>query len=213
MINGLAKLKKQFDVLFLSQKQRRAIHAGAGKLVKKSSQQRIQQQRDLRGKPFTPRKNKARKKMLRGLKKRIVVIADQKKADITFRNGITGRIAREQQDGVDRQMSVTQLRGKQGAPNYDGPATRKQAKALRAEGYKVKRAGGRGHKTPTVKWITENLTLGQAGLITQLLRGGSKKQRWTIPLPARSFLGATKKEIDRLLDDVTGTLLQQMKRA
>lgn len=213
MIDGLKTLKRQLSPLLLPPKLRRKLLRGAVTDVKKSAQKNIQNQRDLQGRKWAPRKNKARRKMLRGLKKLMVVKGDSKQAFVTFRSDLAGRIARRQQEGISETMTAARMKRIHGEPDNDTAATRAQARALREVGYKIRRPKGKRYRRPTVKWITENLTQGQAGIILRLMRDQEPKRSWTIPLAARSFLGATRKEVDELLDQVADTLTQSMKRA
>ncbi|MFC6977591.1 hypothetical protein [Microbulbifer taiwanensis] len=83
---------------------------------------------------------------------------------------------------------------------------------MKQEGYKVRMAGGR-RKKPTMKWMLENLTLGQAGLILRQMRDEEPKKSWVIPLTDRSFLGADQREIDELANTVFDETLRRIKRA
>ena len=75
----------------------------------------------------------------------------------------------------------------------------------------LQKANGKGAKKPTLKWVTENLTVGQAGYAIRQLRvwaGEMGKTGWTTVLPARSFLGATHQDILKHIE----TIFKQMKR-
>ena len=87
------------------------------------------------------------------------------------------------------------------------PATRKQVRSLIDAGYKARWGNFPGRRTPTMKWITENLTIAQAGVILRALGGGSKEE-WEINLPARSFLGITDVDMDQLREQALGLIEQ-----
>lgn len=112
-------------------------------------------------------------------------------AGVYFTGDNSGKIARAHQEGVS--LDASKPKGS-GAQNKEGPATRNLARALIAEGYKIPRGKGKGSKRPSIKWITENLSINQAGFLLRDLKGSSSKSTWQIDLPARSFLGQTVSE-------------------
>ncbi|WP_145539007.1 hypothetical protein [Yersinia kristensenii] len=77
------------------------------------------------------------------------------------------------------------------------PATIKQAKKLRALGYRVKK-GKRWHKPP-YKEIIENMRFAQAGLLIKKLSGKAAKSAWTVDVPAREFLGMSDDDFNKAL--------------
>ncbi|CAE6928953.1 hypothetical protein ACOMICROBIO_GDFFDHBD_02471 [Vibrio sp. B1REV9] len=91
----------------------------------------------------------------------------------------------------------------------EGGATKAQAKALREEGFKVfarrlnpKAPVGKLRK-PTQKWIRDNLTQEQAGLILRVMRG-APKESWETELPARPFTQVDKRKAnDALVKELT----------
>ena len=80
-------------------------------------------------------------------------------------------------------------------------ATRDQAKALKAAGFKVwARAINPGApvgklKRPTLKWIVENLSVEKAGFILRTLRNTDPKQSWNVKLPRRPFAEVNKNDV------------------
>jgi len=201
-VTGQLKLKQRLALLTLPAAKRKRLLGQLGRKIRTESRKRLRAQRDIKGHAWAPRKNKSTRKMLRGLSKHMVVYPSAKAVDITFKNGLVGRIARKQQEGIDEVMTREKMQRLHGQPDYQAAATRNQAKALRAAGYQINRAGGKGKKTPTLKWVVENLTVGQAGLILKTLQGTSTKSRWVISLPARSFLGANKKNINEMVQTI-----------
>jgi len=211
-ISGHLGVKKTLQLLQQTPAKRKRILGQVGRKVRVASRQRLRQQRDINGRPWAPRKSQSKRKMLRGLSKRMAVYSDPKKVDITFDNGVVGKIARAQQEGIATGMTAQKMQRIHGEPDYGAPATRSQAKALRAEGYKIRRANGKGWKNATLKWITENLTIGQAGIILRLMRDKASTSSWVIPLPARSFLGASEKDVNAMVDTIFENTLNR-KRA
>lgn len=109
-------------------------------------------------------------------------------ASVYFNTPRSGKIARAQQEGISITAQAPKNTGEQ---RKEGFATRNQARALIAEGYKIPRGKGKGAKRASIKWITEHLSKNQAGFLLRELKGSSSKSTWQIDLPARSFLGQT----------------------
>jgi len=193
------KALKQLDLLTLNPNKRRRILRGAGRKVRRDSKARLKDQRDLSGSAWKVRSDGRKKRMLSKLARNIQVHTSPNDAKVTFGNPRIGKIARAHQEGITQRMTSSQAVKMYGTPNYDDGATRKQAKALRSAGYKVRNKRGKGWKTPSLKWITENLTIGKAGLVLRILRGNKKgKSSWDIKLAKRSFLGQSQSESKQL---------------
>ncbi|CNH36975.1 phage virion morphogenesis protein [Yersinia kristensenii] len=77
------------------------------------------------------------------------------------------------------------------------PATIKQAKRLRALGYKVRK--GKRWRKPPYKEIVENMRFAQAGLLIRKLSGKAAKSAWTVDVPAREFLGMSDDDFNKAL--------------
>lgn len=190
---------KQLELLALNPNKRRRILRGAGRKVRRDSKTRLKAQRDLSGASWKGRSDGRKKRMLSKLGRNIQVHTSTNDAKVTFGNKRTGQIARAHQDGVTQRMTSSKAAQMYGTPNYKDDATRKQAKSLRDAGYKVRKKRGKGWKVPSLKWITENLTIGKAGLILRMLRGNKKsKSSWDIKVEQRSFLGQSTSESKQL---------------
>ena len=183
--------KDQLAFLQLKPNKRRNILRRVIRTTNKSSKERITKQTDLAGKTWQGRANGKKKKMLTKLKKFMKVRHSANDASVYFSGGSTGKIARAHQEGIS--LDAGKPKGS-AAQNKEGPATRNLARALIAEGYKIPRRKGKGSKRPSIKWITENLSINQAGFLLRDLKGSSSKSTWQIDLPARSFLGQTQGE-------------------
>ncbi|TMS76791.1 virion morphogenesis protein, partial [Pseudoalteromonas sp. S979] len=177
--------KEQLAFLQLKPQKRRNILRSAIRAANKSSKERITRQSDLTGKTWQGRANGKKKKMLTKLKRNMKVRYGANSANVYFKGGNSGKIARAHQEGVS--LDAGKPKGK-AAQNKEGPATRNLARALIAEGYKIPRGKGKGSKRPSIKWITNNLSINQAGFLLRELKGSSGKSAWKIDLPARSFL-------------------------
>jgi phage gpG-like protein len=172
--------------------QRRVVKIVAKKALE-LSKNRVKNQTDLQGRAWQARKSGQRKKMLVKLGRLLKIVATtDSTAEIGWANRLTATIAGKHQFGSTETFNKSQFRDRQRLSSSD-PATRAQAKALLDAGYKIRRANGRGHKTPTIKWIVANLNVGRAGVILRALRG--TKQSWPVVLPPRSFLGVTDAEL------------------
>lgn len=85
-----------------------------------------------------------------------------------------------------------------------GGATKEQAKALKQEGFRVfarrinpNAAVGK-MKSPTMRWIQQNLSAEQAGLILRAMRGKAPAEAWETKIPARPFLQVDKKQMRKI---------------
>lgn len=203
-IQGLLPLKRQFQLLAMPKNMRRRLLFRTAKKVIRDSKKRVRKQVDLNGQPFQKRQRKSRRKMLSGLVKFLKVINNNSTfAEIGFSSATTAQIAAEHQHGATTTVRVTDFSDSN--TSRDAPATRRQAKALREAGFKVNSANGKRKKSPSLKWVTENMKVGQAGAALRYLRDkgeAESKQSWTTVLPARSFLGATATEILKYIDQI-----------
>lgn len=201
-ISGNLSVKRRFDLIKLPAQKRKQLLRKIALEVRKNSRKRVRNQTDLMGRKWEGRKSGKRQKMLRTLGKHLFVNADSKGATIGYKNQLLGRIANEHHSGINETVTAATMSAKHGKPDYNAPATRKQAKALREAGYKVRRKNGKGWKAPTLKWITTNLKVGQAGIVLRTLRDEEPKKSWVIPLPARTFLGVTEHEINDMVNTI-----------
>lgn len=204
-VSGFLTLQQQLQVLRMKPSQRKQLLKKTARAVQKNSRKRIREQKDLHGKSFAPRSRAGgksnRRKMLRGLSKQMVNYATPGKGVVSFKTAKAGRIASEHQYGATKIMTAAKMQQLHGA-REDGSATRQQAKALKAEGFKRPRGKGKGYTRATVRWITENMSQAQAGLVLRKLRAAPAPKAWAIPIPARSFLGSTESEQQKLVQDI-----------
>lgn len=209
-VSSALTMKQNIQLLKMNPAKRRRLLKVLSRSVIKKSRNRLKEQKDMEGRKWAERKNqKNKKKMLRKLGKSMNATVNAKSAKVGFKNPVVGRIAKAQQDGIAEVMTREKMQKKYGQPDYGAPATRKQAKALRDEGYKVRRKNGKGWKAATLKWIVSHLTLGQAGLILRIMRDEPSKKTWVIPLPSRPFMGVSEKEKNTMIQ----TIFDQTARA
>ncbi len=211
---GEERARRRLQLLALPPAQRRRKLMELGGMARDAAKKRINDQANIDGSRYAPRRRKvrARQKMLRGLKQGLTLITSSDSVTITYKNGLTGRIARAQQEGLDETMTAAKMARRN--PSSDTkPATRIQARALLAEGFMVrgpghyeKHAFGRlyvkGVRTKAkVGWIIANMTMQQAGAILRSMRGRGPSS-WLLPGTARSFLGASIRDIDNMIETV-----------
>ena len=198
-VDGLIPALRRLRALQLTGTKKKRELTKLSRKVISNSKKRVRQQTDLNGVSYRKRwkKRKDRGKMLARLYQRLNVMRnDGSHADISF-PGMAANIAAKQQYGATETVTAASLTGRNGGSPRDGPATKKQGKALRDLGYKV-----RGRK-PSITWVTQHMKVGQAGCAIKWLReqqGLPARSSWTTTLPERSALGATSVEVDALID-------------
>lgn len=210
-------LNRVKELLSLSDGKQRTILRGLGRKQRSKTRGNIKAQKNLDGSSYARRKDpNNNKKMFRKLGRSLVVQTGETQTRIAWAQAGTGMIARQHQEGLQQVFTAAKAARKYGSPKYSDPSTRKQAKALLAEGFKTRRKVGKKGKTkwvrPTQKWILENITLGQAGLILREMRNSQPKKKWSIQLASRTLLGATDKEVNEMLDDILLNMKEKAKK-
>ncbi|WP_335918070.1 hypothetical protein [Shewanella algae] len=191
--------KLQLTLLAMPPKKRIRILKTLGRYERAQARVRIRRQQTVSGEPFEPRSNGKKQRMLKRLGKTLEpYVQHASRLELKHRQTLTGRIAALQQEGGAEVMTASKMRRIHGQPDYDAPASRSQAKALAAEGYKVRKAKG-GWRRASLNEIQQRLSVGQAGVILRAMRDSQRKQRWNIPVPAREFLGDTTENVQRQL--------------
>lgn len=191
--------KLQLTLLAMPPKKRIRILKTLGRYERAQARVRIRRQQTVSGEPFEPRSNGKKQRMLKRLGKTLEpYVQHASRLELKHRQTLTGRIAALQQEGGAEVMTASKMRRIHGQPDYDAPASRSQAKALAAEGYKVRKAKG-GWRRASLNEIQQRLSVGQAGGILRAMRDSQRKQRWNIPVPAREFLGDTTENVQRQL--------------
>lgn len=195
-IKGGLSVQQQLRALRLPAGKRRTINRALARKVASFSRTRIRQQRGLDGRAWEGRKS-GKGKMLRGLSKRMQIQAHADGGKIRFAGG---KVAYKQQHGHKETFDADKAAKRNGnSGNTDNkPATRSQARRLKALGYRRKR--GQRYSRPTQAWIIRNISMNQAGAIIRSMSGGRSAKEWTVELPARSFLGVTDADDVVLLD-------------
>lgn len=204
-LRGNLPLKQQLKLLTMDKQTQRLVMRKCAFEVRKASRKNIRQQKDYRGKPFEARKKDRAdgKKMLQGVSRFMSAYATNREGVVTWRNPVLGRIAKYHQEGISETFDMERFAKSGKGKNSDDLATMTQAIALKEAGYK--RMSGGKRVPATIKWIQENVSVGQAGYILRVLRGQSQKN-WKIPLPARPFLGVDEAEINTIVNQVFDTV-------
>jgi hypothetical protein len=215
------RLNHQLRVLSMGSTGRRKFFRQVGKGVRSDLRKNVRGQRTISGAAMQPRATKKKRRMFRAMAKGMVTkIKNDHSADITWQNLGQAKTAYRHHHGIPENFTAAKAKKQYGVPDYKKKATPAQAKALNKEGFRMRVARKRGKgkavlKKVPQKWIQDNMSLGQAGLILRLMRTNSTrgKQSWKINVPARPILGATPADADKYLTAMATTILQDTKRA
>lgn len=188
----LSALEK-LGLITLPEPRKRRLLARIGRDTITASRRNARAQRSPEGEAWSPRKKKGRKrsgKMITGLPRLMTRTGLSGQAvTLGWKNRLTGHLAKRHQEGLPERMSAEKAKRMRGQPDYQSPATRPQAKALRELGYRIPGARKGRTKAPSLKWITQNLNQGQAGMLIKKLAGSESKRSWNIDVAARPFAG------------------------
>ena len=193
----ILSVQQQLKLMMLHPKKRTRLLGKLGRHLAKQNKQNIRDNKDPDGRRWQQRKS-GDKKMMRKMSKQLKTKANSKEATLYF-PGVAGSIASKHQHGATEKWNASKAKKVYGTPDYDAPTTRLQAKRLRELGYTIaaKRKGKR--KKPSLKWIVENLTQGQAGVIIRSLKDKAAQSSWEVKLPERQLLGAKQKDITNFI--------------
>ncbi len=190
----------QLALLKMPANKRRRILKTLGRYEKALARKRITSQTTVEGSKFEARANGKKGRMLKRLGKTLEpFVKSANLLELKHKASLTGRIAALHQEGGSEKMTANRMARIHGKPDYSAPCSRSQAKALVAEGYKVKKAKGEGYRKATISEVMGAMNQGQASLILRLLRDKPRKQRWDIPVAARPFLGDSTDNVQRQL--------------
>jgi len=185
-------LKEQLQLLSLPRNKRVRLLKTLGRYERAKARKRIREQRTVTGQKFAPRADGKKARMLKKMGRTLEpYVKNSNRLELKHKAVQTGRIAALQQEGGVERMNASRMVRIHGKPDYKAPCTRSQAKALSAEGYKVKRGKGKGFRRASIREIMATLTQAKAGLILRKLRNKQVKNSWQIPVKARPFLGDT----------------------
>ncbi|MCG9964024.1 hypothetical protein [Shewanella cutis] len=200
----------QLALLKLPSAKRIRILKNLGRYERALARKRIRTQTTVDGGQFEARANGKKGRMLKRLGKTLEpFVKNANRLELKHQAALTGRIAALHQDGGSEQMSASRMARIHGTPDYNAPCSRSQAKALSAEGYKVRKAKGNGYRRASLNEIMATLSQGQAGVILRSMRDKPNKQRWEIPVAARPFLGDSADNVQRQLVSIIEQINQK----
>ena len=190
----------QLALLKLPSAKRIRILKTLGRYERALARKRIRTQTTVDGQ-FEARANGKKGRMLKRLSKTLEpFVKNANRLELKHKAALTGRIAALHQDGGSEQMSASRMARIHGTPDYNAPCSRSQAKALSAEGYKVRKAKGNGYRRASLNEIMSTLSQRPSGRDPALnARNKPNKQRWEIPVAARLFLGDSADNVQRQL--------------
>lgn len=200
----------QLALLKMPANKRTRILKTLGRYEKALARKRISSQTTVEGTAFKARANGKKGRMLKKLAKTLEpFVKGANLLELKHKQASVGRVAALHQEGGRERMTASRMARIHGAPDYDAPCSRSMAKALVAEGYKVRKAKGKGYRKATISEISDTLSQGQAGLILRELRGNQNKQSWDIPVDGRPFLGDTTPNVQRQLISIIEKINQK----
>ena len=205
-----AAINHALDIRTLPGTSRKRIFKNLGRELLKASRDHIRQQKTTTGEKMKKRKY-GRGKVLKKMGKTIKFFSNAKNVKLTWPNRIIARLAYRHQFGIPEVFNASRMLSIHGNPDYEQPASRKQAKALIKAGFRVstgeafKSGANKGRakmKKPSQKHITENMSMGQAALVIRKLnKVENPPKRWTVKIPARPFLGVPGADASELLSN------------
>ncbi len=193
------RLKEQLAVLNLDKKTRQKMLKRIGAQIAKTTRKNIRAQRDPDGRQWSKRK-KGRKKMLRGFTQKLKHF--QRDSNRTLYVGwpsARGKVAYEHQHGLAQKSGLSARKRqakKDQEPKQTDPATKEQARALRDLDFRLKPQGRQKRgKKPTLAWIKENMTVGEAAKTIQELENKTPARDWEVGRPERRLIGVSPKRL------------------
>lgn len=196
------RLKEKLALLSLDPKTSKRILRAIGKSSRDENKRRIKAQQDPDGHRWQGRKS-GNKKMMKGFTKKLKYqVRNTKFVEVGFPTR-RGYIAYDHQHGIAQPFDV-QGRFREGKkkkePKKTDPATRKQARELRDAGYRMKPEGRQKRgKKPTLKWITENLTVAECYQEITKLENKSPVKKWEVDRPKRELLGVSPRRVAMII--------------
>ena len=204
------RIQQDIGLLSLPNASRKRVFQNAGRRYLKASREHIREQKTVYGNPFEKRKY-GKGKLLKNMGRSLKFSPSPNHVKVTWPNKSVAKLGYRQQFGIDEVMTASRMVKIHGQPDYEAPATKKQAKALLEAGFtisagkKFKSGVNKGktrRKRPSQRWIIDNMKLGQAGLIIRTLRNTTNPPKsWKIPVPARPFLGMAGGDAAQVLTD------------
>lgn len=197
------RAKEQLKLLGLPKKSRQRILKEIGKVIARQTKKNIRAQRDPEGRAWKKRKN-GRKKVLRGFTRKLKHY--QRDSNRVVHIGwpsARGNVAQAHHSGLSEQSGLTKRKrqaNRQKEPKKTDPATREQARELRDLGYRLEPQGRQKRgKKPTIKFILQHFTVGEAAKKIQELENKTPARSWDVNRPERRLIGASAKRVSMII--------------
>lgn len=217
-ITGKQRVKAMVGLLKASPAKRKNILRKVARKARTINNARRRNQKQIDGQPMESRK-KGSAKMFRRLGRKLRHTATTEEAKLYFlRNA--GKVAYAHHHGIgdnfDTKKDGDAEKKQKGEREFSAaglkkPATRAQAKKLVDSGeFRIgKRAtkSGKG-RIPTMRWVMQNLTVGQAGAIYRSLKKQAKEQ-WNVPRAKRPWLGMNNQDTEQAANIIVTELAKQ----
>ncbi len=197
------RLKEQLKLIALDKKTRQRILAKIGRKIAKDTKKNIRAQRDPEGKAWRQRK-KGKKRVLTGFIKKLKHFQrDNNRTLVVGWPSRRGSVALEHHTGKTESSGLNK-RFKQARKNKEpkktDPATRQQAKELRELGWRLPSQGRQKRgKKPTIKFITENMSVGEVAKKISDLESKTPARKWDINRPKRRLIGISTKRVAMMI--------------
>ncbi|MGF1719463.1 phage virion morphogenesis protein [Vibrio kyushuensis] len=195
--------KEQIDLLMLDKKTRFRLLKKLGAAISKQTKKNIRAQKNPDGTAWKKRK-KGRKKILLGFTRKVKHFQRNSNRDLFVGwPSERGIVAAQHHRGIAEKSGLSKRKRqakRDKEPSKDDKATRDQAKQLRDLGFRLEPEGRqkRGRK-PTLKWVTEHMTLGEAAKRIQALENKSPARDWQVGRPERQLIGISPKRVAMMI--------------
>lgn len=197
------RAKEQIELVSLDRKTRQRLLKKLGAQMAKHTKKNIRAQKNPDGSPWKKRKQ-GRKRMLVGFTKKVKHF--QRNNNRTLLVGwptARGKVAYQHHHGIAEKSGLSKRKSqarRDKEPKPTDAATREQAKTLRDLGYRLKPQGRQKNgKRPTLKWMMENMTVGEAAKTIQTLESKQPARDWNVERPQRQLIGISPKRVAMMI--------------
>lgn len=197
------RAKEQLALLALDKKTRQKMLRRIGAQIAKTTRKNIRVQRDPEGRMW-PQRKKGRRKMLKGFTQKLKHFQrDNSRTLFVGWPSARGSVAFDHHHGVAQKSGLSARKRqakKNKEPKQTDPATKEQAKALRDLDFRLKPQGRQKRgKKPTLAWIKENMTVGEAAKTIQELENKTPARDWEVGRPERRLIGVSPKRLAMMI--------------
>lgn len=197
------RAKEQLNLLGLDRNTRQRMLKRIGAQIAKTTRKNIRAQRDPNGHTW-PKRKKGRKKMLRGFTQKLKHFQrDSNRKLLVGWPSARGSVAYEHQYGLAQKSGLSARKRqakKNKEPKQTDPATKEQARSLRDLDFRLQPQGRQKRgKKPTLAWIKENMTVGEAAKTIQELENKTPARDWEVGRPERRLIGVSQKRLAMMI--------------